>query len=89
MGLRCELAPRFEPNRTYLLPTCYKLFRIEKKVFYQSLANLKVPEGYCSNFRNLVSMEELKLYGLKSHDYHTLMQQLLPVSLQSLFPKHL
>ncbi|RVX18196.1 hypothetical protein CK203_004041 [Vitis vinifera] len=29
--------------------------------------------------RNLVSMEDLKLYGLKSHDYHTLMQQLLLV----------
>ncbi|RVW62801.1 hypothetical protein CK203_058901 [Vitis vinifera] len=29
--------------------------------------------------KNLVSMEELKLNGLKSHDYHALMQQLLPV----------
>ncbi|RVW24553.1 hypothetical protein CK203_090862 [Vitis vinifera] len=38
--------------------------------------------------RNLVSMEDLKLYGLKSHDYHTLMQQLLPVALRSLLPKH-
>ena len=33
-------------------------------------------------------MEELKLYGLKSHDYHTLMQHLLLVLLQSLCPKH-
>ena len=33
-------------------------------------------------------MEDLKLYGLKSHDYHTLMQQLLPVALRSLLPKH-
>ncbi|RVX13376.1 hypothetical protein CK203_021010 [Vitis vinifera] len=38
--------------------------------------------------RNLVSMEDLKLYGLKSHDYHTLMQQLLPMALRSLLPKH-
>ena len=88
MGLRCELAPRFESNRTYLPPTCYTLSRKEKKVFCQTLAELKVPEGYCSNFRNLVSMEDLKLYGLKSHDYHTLMQQLLPVALRSLLPKH-
>ncbi|RVW16664.1 hypothetical protein CK203_080919 [Vitis vinifera] len=87
-GLRCELAPRFESNRTYLPPACYTLSRKEKKVFCQTLAELKVPEGYCSNFRNLVSMEDLKLYGLKSHDYHTLMQQLLPVALRSLLPKH-
>ncbi|RVW81554.1 hypothetical protein CK203_051852 [Vitis vinifera] len=88
MGLRCELAPRFESNRTYLPPACYTLSRKEKKVFCQTLVELKVPEGYCSNFRNLVSMEDLKLYGLKSHDYHTLMQQLLPVALRSLLPKH-
>ena len=69
MCLRCELVPRFESNRTYLPSACYTLSRKEKKVFYQTLAELKVPEGYCSNFRNLVSMEDLKLYGLKSHDY--------------------
>ncbi|RVW67969.1 hypothetical protein CK203_064202 [Vitis vinifera] len=38
--------------------------------------------------RNLVSLEELKLFGLKSHDYHALMQQLLPVALRSVLPKH-
>ncbi|KAL6322989.1 hypothetical protein AAG906_023606 [Vitis piasezkii] len=48
----------------------------------------QVPKGYYSNMRNLVSMEDLKLYGLKSHDYHALMQQLLPVSLRSVLPKH-
>ena len=88
MGLRSELAPRFEQKRTYLPPACYTLSRIEKKIFCQTLANLKVPEGYCSNFRNLVSMEEFKLVGLKSHDYHTLMQQLLPIALRSILPKH-
>ncbi|RVW19803.1 hypothetical protein CK203_115687 [Vitis vinifera] len=33
-------------------------------------------------------MEELKLSGLKSHDYHALMQQLLPVAIRSVLPKH-
>ncbi|RVW27880.1 hypothetical protein CK203_084925 [Vitis vinifera] len=42
---------------------------------------LNIPE-------NLVSMEELKLNGLKSHDYHALMQQLLPVAIRSVLPKH-
>ncbi|RVW49659.1 hypothetical protein CK203_076741 [Vitis vinifera] len=88
MSLRCELGPRFESNRTYLPPACCTLSKVEKKVFFQTLSQLKVPKGYCSNMRNLVSMEDLKLYGLKSHDYHTLMQQLLPMSLRSLLPKH-
>ena len=33
-------------------------------------------------------MEDLKLYELKSHDYHALMQQFFPVSLRSILPKH-
>ena len=33
-------------------------------------------------------MEDLKLYGLKSHDCHILMQQLLPIAIRSVLPKH-
>ena len=88
MGLRSELEPRFESKRTYLPPACYTLSTMEKKVFCQTLSQLKVPYGYCSNLRNLVSMEDLKLYGLKSHDYHAVMQQFFPVLLRSILPKH-
>ncbi|XP_073151986.1 uncharacterized protein [Henckelia pumila] len=44
--------------------------------------------SYSSNFKNLVSMKDLKLVGLKSHDYHTLMQQLLPVAIRGILPKN-
>nr|CAN66225.1 hypothetical protein VITISV_006068 [Vitis vinifera] len=88
MKMGCELDPMFESNQTYLPSACYTLSKVENKVFCQTLSQLNVPEGYCSNMRNLVSMEDLKLYGLKSHDYHALMQQLLPVSLRSVFTKH-
>lgn len=49
---------------------------------------MKVPEGYSSNVSSLVSMNDLKLTGLKSHDCHTLMQQLLPVVIRGILPKH-
>ena len=49
MGLRSELAPRFESKRTYLPPACYTLSTMENKVFCQTLSQLKVPYGYCSN----------------------------------------
>lgn len=48
----------------------------------------QVPDGYSSNLRNLVSMQELKLVGLKSHVCHILMQQLLPVVLCNVLPYH-
>ena len=46
MGLRCELGPRFESNQTYLPPACYTLSKVEKKLFCQTLSQLKVPKGY-------------------------------------------
>ena len=54
----------------------------------KSLLKLKVPDGDSSNFRSLVSMEDLKLYGLKSHDCHVLMQQLIPIAIRGVLPKH-
>lgn len=47
-----------------------------------------MPEGYSSNIQSLVSLKDLKLYGLKSHDHHVLMQQLLPVAIRGILPKH-
>lgn len=88
MGLRSELAPQVNEKRTYLPPACYTLSREERKMFCQTLHDLKVPNGYSSNFRSHVSMEDLKLYGLKSHDCHILMQQLLPIAIRSVLPKH-
>ncbi|RVW80063.1 hypothetical protein CK203_052397 [Vitis vinifera] len=55
------------------------VMHIEKNVCESVIGTLLNIPGYCSNMRNLVSMEDLQLYGLKSHDYHTLMQQLLPI----------
>ena len=37
---------------------------------------------------SLVSMQDLKLVGLKSHDCHILMQQLLPVAIRGILPKN-
>ncbi|CAL8991395.1 unnamed protein product [Prunus brigantina] len=48
---------------------------------------MKVPEGYSSNIKNLVSLQDSRLLGLKSHDCHTLMQQLLPVAIRSVLEK--
>ena len=73
MGLRSKLSPRVGLKHTYLPLACYSLSINEKKLVCQTLSNLKVPKGYCSHFINLVSLEELKLFGVKSHDYHALM----------------
>ena len=74
---------------TYLPAISYTLSKAEKIKFCKMLSALKVPDGYCSNLRNCVSMEELKLYGLKSLDYHTLIKQILPLTLRGLLNKNM
>ncbi|KAA0065831.1 uncharacterized protein E6C27_scaffold37G001390 [Cucumis melo var. makuwa] len=82
LNIRSELAPQVGEKKIFLPPACYTLSRVEKLSFCKTLSELKVPEGYSSNIQSLVSLTDLKLYGLKSHDHHVLMQQLLPAAIR-------
>ncbi|XP_074324358.1 uncharacterized protein LOC141661273 [Apium graveolens] len=88
MGVRTELAPQQSGKRAYLPPACYTLSRKEKISFCECLCGVKVPSGYSSNPKNYVSMKDLKLVGMKSHDCHVLMQHLLPIAIRGILPKH-
>ena len=50
------------------------------------LSEVKVPEGYSSYIRRLVSMKDLKLKSLKTHDCHVIMEHFLPIGIRSIFP---
>ena len=84
MGIRPRLHPviRDDGEKAYLPPASYTLSKAEKQSFCRCLHGIKVPQGYSSNVWNLVSMDDLKLVGLKSHDHHVLMQQLIPVAIR-------
>ena len=73
---------------TYLPIACYNFKKEEKRRICETLANIKVPNGYYSNIYNLVSIKDLRLIDLKSHDCHALMQQLLHVGLKAIDHKH-
>ncbi|XP_074283650.1 uncharacterized protein LOC141608187 [Silene latifolia] len=85
---RFEVEPVVKGKRTYLPPTYTTLSRKEKMALCESLKGIKVPHGYSSNISRLVSIKDLKLVGLKSHDCHILLTQLLPVAIRSILPKH-
>ena len=87
MDIRPELAPtKTDKGRTYLPPACYTLSKAERTELCQCLHGVKVPSGYSANMKKLVSMEDLKLIGMKSHDCHVLMTQMLPVAIRSILP---
>jgi Domain of unknown function (DUF4218) len=49
---------------------------------------IKVPSGYFSNIFKKVSMNDLKLIGMKSHYCHVLLTHLLPVAIRGILPQN-
>ncbi|VVA38614.1 PREDICTED: transposon, partial [Prunus dulcis] len=74
MGVKTDLQPEYGQRRTRLPPGPWNLSRAEKRAVCNSFYGMKVPE-------------DSRLLGLKSHDCHTLMQQLLPVAIRSVLEK--
>ncbi|KAL6219906.1 hypothetical protein ACLB2K_007664 [Fragaria x ananassa] len=87
MGIRTDLQATPGPNRYKLPPGSWNLLLKEKKIVCRSFFGMKVSSHFSSNVRNLVSMEDLRLVGLKSHDCHTIMQIVLPIALRSVLAK--
>ena len=83
LGIFPDLAPEPQGDRTFLPPAKYTLSKEQRTIVLQCLKSIKVPSGYSSNISSKVSMNDLKLIGLKSHDCHVLMTQLLPVALRA------
>ncbi|XP_073526184.1 uncharacterized protein [Phyllobates terribilis] len=90
-NIRPDLWPVVKPDgkKTFLPPTCYTMSRKEKKVFCECLHGIKVPSGYLSNVKRLVSLSDIRLIGMKSHDCHVLINVFLPIALRGILPKHL
>ncbi|GJR60509.1 putative transposase-associated domain-containing protein [Tanacetum coccineum] len=82
LGVKPELFVMQDEDKTTLPPAGYTLTNAEKDIFCEMLHNIKVLEGYCSNLSSLVNLKDMKLTGLKSHDYHMLMQEFLPIAIR-------
>ncbi|GKB62079.1 retrovirus-related pol polyprotein from transposon TNT 1-94 [Tanacetum coccineum] len=72
LGVKPELFAMQDEDKTTLPLIGYTLTNAEKDIFCETLHNIKVLEGYCSNFSSLVNLKDRKPIGLKSHDYHML-----------------
>jgi hypothetical protein len=51
------------------------------------VSNVKFSDGYASNISRCVNMEGGTMHGLKTHDYHILLQRILPSGLRGLVCK--
>ena len=67
LGIRDELHPVSRGDRTYLPQACHTMSTAEKFFFFcHCLLHVKVPQGYFSNIKSLVSIKDLKLIGLNN-----------------------
>lgn len=59
--------------------TSYTVYPQKKAEVFQWLHNVKYAHGYAGNIARYVKTMENKITRLKTHDYHVLLQRLLPV----------
>ena len=62
LGIKLELhLQEREDGKLYLPPASYNLTTKEKRAICKCLRGVRVPTGYSSNIKNLVSMKDMKL----------------------------
>ena len=78
---RCrELHLQEGPNDNVLKPKASFTFKLDQKYqICEWVQSLKMPDGYASNLGKRVDMTQEILHGMKSHDCHVFMEQLLPI----------
>ena len=48
---------------------------------------LMFPDGYAANLKRGASLDKLKIFGLKSHDWHIWIEWVMPVMLHGFIPE--
>ena len=90
IGVRSGLHPIELPNgRMHLPPAFYTMSSKENNLLLGVIKGTKVPDSYSSNISRFVKLKQRKLIGLKSHDCHVLMQDLLPIAIRGSLPKNI
>jgi hypothetical protein len=84
LEIREELQPQERPNeRAYLPPASYTLTTEEKMSICKCLHGIRVPTGFSTNIKNLVSIPELKMSGYNAHDCHTMLSLFLAIAIRA------
>jgi hypothetical protein len=84
LEIREELHPQERPNgRAYLPPASYTLTTEEKRPICMCLHGIRVPIGFSTNIKNLVSMSELKMSVYNTHDCHTMLSLFLAIAIRA------
>jgi hypothetical protein len=85
LGIREELHPQVRRNgKVYLPLASYTLTTEEKRAICKCLHGTRVPIGFSSNIKNLVSMSKLRMSGYNTHDCHTMLLLFLSIVIKAI-----
>ena len=65
----------------------YTIDEKAKEGFFKWIKDLKFSDGYVSNLGRCLDTSGFRLFVMKIHDCHVLMQRLLPIAFRELLPK--
>nr|XP_051197060.1 uncharacterized protein LOC127310421 [Lolium perenne] len=83
MGIRGDLHLQPVSADSFEMPQAwYTMSKQEKIAFCEFIKAVRFPDGYASNISKCVAADKCKLQGLKTHDYHILLQRILPAGLR-------
>jgi hypothetical protein len=84
LEIREELHPQERLNgKVYLSPARYILTTEEKRAICKCMCGIRVPAGFSTNIKNLVSMLELKVSGYNTHGCHTILSLFLAIAIRA------
>lgn len=87
MGLKKSLHLIRNGDKYTMPPARYTMSGAEKIKLCQVLKDIRFPDAYASNISRRINVNECKISGLKSHDYHVLLERIIPLAIRGLLPK--
>jgi hypothetical protein len=85
LEIRKELHPQERLNeRAFHPPANYTLTTEEKSAICMCIHGIRVPTGFSTNIKNLVSMSKLKMSGYNTHDCHTMSLLFLAIAMRAI-----
>ncbi|KAL4021062.1 hypothetical protein IC575_019851 [Cucumis melo] len=87
LNIRKELHLQRQGTKLIKPHPTYTLTGSERIDFCKFLKSVKFPDGFVSNISRCVSVNDGKLWGLKTHDSHILLQQLIPIVVRAYLHK--
>jgi hypothetical protein len=87
LRIRPDQHPVIKDDKYTLPSALYELDKDDRESLCEFLYGVKMHDGVFSNIRRCVDVKSRKVSGLRTHDYHLILQKLLPLVVRRILPE--